>query len=263
MSKHTSTNNFAHWQADFTQSLLGELSPNLLDNIQSHTPDTGQQRFAIYQNNIFHSLTTALGDLYPVVKKLVGDDFFTGTATHYLRKNPPKQAAMVHLGQDFPSFLVQFEHTQSMTYLAAMARVELARHDAYHAIDAPPLSTLDIEQIHPNTFASAQLSLHPSLQLLNSEHPIFDIWQANQENNDTEENINLNEPQQVLIVRPLYEVCMYNLDLSTYYFIDCLSHGQTVQQAIEITLATHADFNIGNAINFVLQEQLIIHINVK
>jgi hypothetical protein len=263
MSKHTSVNHFAHWQADFTQSLLEELSPSLLENIKSHTTDTGQQRFAIYQNNVFHSLTAALGDLYPVVKKLVGDDFFTGTATHYLRKNPPKQAAMVHLGHDFASFLEQFKHTQNMTYLAAMARVELARHNAYHAIDAPPLSAHDIEQIAPETLASAQLKLHPSLQLLKSEHPIFDIWQINQEGNNTEENININEPQQVLVVRPLYEVCMYNIDLSTYYFIDCLSSGQFVQQAIEITLATHDDFNIGNAINFILQEQLLTHIHIQ
>ncbi|NBR38581.1 MAG: DUF2063 domain-containing protein, partial [Alphaproteobacteria bacterium] len=62
-----------------------------------------------------------LGDLYPVIKKLVGEDFFTGTASYYIRNNPPQQAAMVNFGQDFPVFLRQFEHTQGMPYLADTA----------------------------------------------------------------------------------------------------------------------------------------------
>ncbi len=256
-------NDLPHWQAAFTQSLLSDLEKTTENSIQHHSIHAKQQRFAIYQNNVFYSLTNALASLYPVIKKLVGDDFFTGTASYYLRENPPTQAAMVNFGQDFSAFLSHFEHTANMTYLAPTAEVELARHRAYHAHDAEPLSIDIIAAISPEDLADATCILHPSLQLVQSAHPIFDIWQANQENNTHEENIDLNEPQQVLIVRPIYEVCMYNIDAGTYQFIDCLTHGHTIQKAIEITSATHTAFNVGEALNFILQATLLTDITLN
>ncbi len=231
--------------------------------MQCASDQAKEQRFGIYQNNVFYSLTNALGDLYPVIKQLVGDDFFTGTSSYYLRAKPPKQAAMVHFGTDFPQFLTQFEHTQAMTYLAPVAKLELARHRAYHALDAEPLAVEAIANIPPEALAGASVRPHPSLELMESQHPIFDIWQANQEGADNNKNIDLNEPQCVLIVRPVYDVCMYNVDLGMYHFIDCLLNGHIIQQAIEITLANHADFDVGSAINFILQEQLLTHIDVE
>ncbi len=116
-----SSSNLANWQKDFHHSLLGHLSNSLQESFQPASTEAQQQRFSIYQNNVFHSLTTALGDLYPVIKKLVGNDFFTGTAGYYLREHPPQQAAMIHFGQDFPDFLTSFEHTSTMPYLATVA----------------------------------------------------------------------------------------------------------------------------------------------
>lgn len=260
MSKISAPLSFPQWQAEFAQSLLSDLHNTIEQSLQHDSLNAKQQRFAIYQNNVFYSLSNALASLYPVIKKLVGDDFFTGTATYYLRENPPQQAAMVHFGQDFSTFLSHFEHTASMTYLPHVAQLELARHKAYHACDAPPLSIEFIATIAPEALAEARFTLHPSLHFVQSAHPIFDIWQANQEDNNSDETINLNEPQQVLVVRPLYDVYMYNVDLSTYQFINCLSHGHTLQEAIEITAATHPEFNVSEALNFSLQTQLFTQI---
>lgn len=254
---------FTRWQEDFAQSLLTDLSPSLQASLQGDSSVAQQQRFGIYQNNVFYSLSNALAELYPVIKQLVGDDFFTGTASYYLRENPPQQAAMVHFGQDFPQFLTQFEHTKAMTYLAPIAELELARQRAYHAEDTQPLAIEAVAQIAPEALASAKIAFHPSLQFVKSAHPIFDIWQSNQEDNDAKNPIDLNEPQQVLVVRPVYDVSMYSIDLGTYHFVDCLSNGHIVQQAIEITLATYPDFDVGNAIHFMLQTQLLTHINVE
>lgn len=265
----TTATTLAHWQQLFTDSLLGklqnELQTELENSFQPTSSEAKAKRFAIYKNNVFYSLTNALADLYPVIKKLVGEDFFAGTANFYLREHPPQQAAMVHFGQGFPDFLRAFTHTKDMPYLAPVAELELARHRAYHAVDTQPIDLASIAAISPEQLADATVNLHPSLQILQASQPIFTIWQTNQEvgneSAESSKNIQLNEPEQVLVVRPLYEVCVYNIDQGMYQFISHLQLGHTVQEAIEITQATHSEFDAGQVISFAIQAQLLTAIH--
>ena len=252
------------WQHAFTQSLLSDLQPKIENDLSVTSADARQQRFAIYQNNVFYSLSNALADLYPVVKRLVGDDFFTGTASFYLRQHPPQQAAMVHFGQDFADFLRKFEHTATMPYLASVAELELARHRAYHAQDYDSLDASDIALIPPEQLAASVLSFHPSMHLLASDYPIFSIWQANQENAEEEnskESIQLDEPQYVLVVRLKYEVTLYQTDAMTYHLISALHRGEIFQTAIEETMAHYPDGDISQIVHFLIEQQLVTAIN--
>jgi hypothetical protein len=265
------TSLLAQWQEKFSLALFDQLTPELQKGFQEISDTACKQRFAIYQNNVFYSLTTALGDLYPVVKNLVGDDFFTGTAGIYFRQYPPQKAAMVFLGENFADFLRTFEHTQKMSYLADIAELELARHRAYHAADKDPLAAEVIAHMAPELLASSSVELHPSLHYVSSSDPIFSIWQNNQEDihNEQDESqqesqqktITLGEPQQVLVVRPIYTVCMYHIEKSLYDFIQHLHHRDTIANAIENTLKDHLEFDVGQSIQFILQTQLITHIN--
>jgi hypothetical protein len=263
------------WQQNFYDGLLNELSPKLQ---QSFTSDASKQRFAIYQNNVFYSLATALGDLYPVVKKLVGDDFFTGTAGVYFRQHPPQKAAMVFLGENFADFLRDFEHTRTMTYLPEIATLELARHRAYNAADKAVLTAETMASVTPDLLAESIIELHPSLQCNQSPEPIFSIWQNNQEESSDpqqeahkkaiskeevgktdagkKESILLGEPQQVLVVRPVYSIDMYQVPDDIYLFIQCLQQQYTLAGAIENTIDKHADFDVSHSIQFALQTQL-------
>jgi len=252
------------WQQAFTQSLLSDLQPTIENDLSVASTDARQQRFAIYQNNVFYSLSNALADLYPVVKRLVGDDFFTGTATFYLREHPPQQAAMVHFGQDFAHFLREFEHTATMPYLASVAELELARHRAYHAPDCDSLDANDIALIPPEELAASVFTFHPSIHLLASDYPIFSIWQANQdsaEEDNNQESIQLDEPQYVLVVRLEYEVSLYQTDVMTYHLISALHRGELFQTAIEATMTYYPECDISQIVHFLIEQQLITAIN--
>lgn len=257
----------AQWQDRFYLSLFDQLTPELKNSFLTHSDVAATQRFAIYQNNVFYSLTTALGDLYPVIKQLVGDDFFTGTAGIYFRRHPPQQAAMVFLGENFAEFLRTFEHTAKMTYLADMAELELARHRAYHATDKTPLEADTVASIAPEVLATSSVELHPSLYCVSSADPIFTIWQNNQEpdnnkqQNTPQETIQLGEPQHILVVRPTYTVCMYHIDKSLFQFIQRLQYGDTLETAIDSMLNDHPTFDVGRGIQFILQTQLITQIH--
>ena len=62
-------------------------------------------RLNIYRNTFILSLTKALNLCYPVVKRLVGEDFFEGAAQHFVTRHPPQTAYLNQYGGDFPEFL--------------------------------------------------------------------------------------------------------------------------------------------------------------
>lgn len=248
------------WQAEFAQSVFKGLSESLSNTLVNQSPEAQVERFAIYQNNVFYSLIMALADLYPAIKTLVGDDFFDGTANAYIRAHPPKQAAMVHFGWSFPQFLADFEHTQAMPYLTDIAKLELARHQAYHAADTAILDRDFFAQIEAEAFEQARIELHPSLTIMKSASPVFTIWQANQKDKEqvereppeAGENIHLDEPQWLIIVRCQYEVLVFNIDEGTYLFYQGLANKLSINEAVaysqDNTTDSQGDFDISAAI---------------
>ncbi|MEO0443102.1 MAG: DNA-binding domain-containing protein [Pseudomonadota bacterium] len=235
------------WQQLFSESLFSGLDKDLSTTFASIDADERQLRFAVYQNNVFYSLSQALSDLYPVVKQLVGDDFFNGLAQAYIRQYPPSRAAMVYFGEGFSEFLANFEHAQSLPYLVDIAALELARHQSYHAADEVVLSAGDFATIEAAAFEQATLKLQASFKLISSAFPIFSIWDSHQQNSAAT-TIELNEPQWVLIVRHDYQLQTFNVDPGTYRFYHGLDQGLSVADAV--TYAVEAcDYDIAAAIH--------------
>ena len=63
------------------------------------------RRFGVYRNNVIVSLVGALGDTFPVVRRLVGDDFFDAMAGVHVRAHPPASPVLAHYGAGFADWL--------------------------------------------------------------------------------------------------------------------------------------------------------------
>src|SRR5215470_344359 len=90
-------------------------------------------------DDVAADLMSALATRFPVVQRLVGEEFFSRMARIYLRREPPRTPALRHYGATFPAFIDSFEPTGTLDYLGDVARLELARERAYHAADAAPI----------------------------------------------------------------------------------------------------------------------------
>lgn len=222
--------NAKDWQAQFAASIFGNLSRDLQQTF-SDTMENPQQRFSIYRNNVFYSLGQALAELYPVIRKLVGDTFFQATTRAYIHRHPPEQAAMVFFGREFPKFLADFEPARTMRYLVDVAQLEWARHQAYHAADRSAMGLDDFTAITPEVFGQARVELHPSVQCLQSGYPVFRIWQTNQDQANAQ-TIDLNCSESVIVVRHEYRVNLFQVDPGTYCFYQGLQQGFTVNDAL-------------------------------
>jgi hypothetical protein len=231
-------------QKDFADALFDAEDNRVLDHFTGGAAPLKKKRLDIYRNNVFYLLADALGDLYPVVWRLVGEEFFRATACAYLRRFPPHHAAMVYFGEEFPHFLQDFEHTRSLAYLPDVAALELAWHRAYHARDAAPLQVSELQGRPPQQLAAARVILHPSLHLLDSAFPVLRIWQANQEDSAADETIDLRSGgEAVCACRPGYEVLLHRLGPGEFRFLHALQEEACLGEALAAAQDLDPNFN--------------------
>lgn len=204
-----------------------------------------QKRMDVYRNNVFHSLGEALGDLYPAVRRLVGDGFFAYAANAYLRARPVRQATLITFAEDFPEFIAAFPAAASLAYLADVARLELAWHQAYHAADAEPIDGAVLRAVPPASLPAIGLALLPSCRLIHSPFPIERIWEANMEDGDGGGAIDLSTGSAyVLVVRPRYEVEVRSLSAGAFHLVSALAEGRALGEAAETALAAQPGLDL-------------------
>ncbi|MBL1437202.1 MAG: putative DNA-binding domain-containing protein [Rhodobacteraceae bacterium] len=216
-------------QIDFAKALLDNERPTPGGLIDPKGRPAGK-RFDVYRNNVVLSLSDALSDAYPVVQKLVGDKFFQAMAGVFVRQHPPKSPIISQFAPEFPDFLAAFPPVAKLTYLPDVARLEKARTEAYHALDATPIDGAALAALTPEQMSEAKLRLHPSLYIISSPFPVFAIWQ---QNSDAPETAIPKHGQDVLIARPSDMVEMRTLPPGAADFLRALNAGRTLGETIE------------------------------
>ncbi|GHE02685.1 hypothetical protein U879_18360 [Defluviimonas sp. 20V17] len=211
-------------------------------------------RFSVYRNNVAVSLTEALEQTFPVLRALVGAEFFSAMAGIFLRAHPPQTPVLAGYGAAMPGFLESFDPVAGLPYLPDVARLELAIGAAYHAADATPVAPETLARIDPVAFLGARLTLAPALRLIRSDWPVATIWHAHQEP-ALPEAANLPEgPQDTLITRPAFDPRVHRLPTGGGGFVAALIADQPLGVAAE---AAPEGFDLGAVLRLLLAEGAI------
>lgn len=136
-----------------------------------------ERRMDVYRNNVAHGLATALAARFPVIRRLVGAEFFGALAKVYIAADPPRSPVLAEWGAGFAGFVARFPPLAAYPYMGAVARVEFARGRAFHAADAAPLDPARLAGADADTL---RLGLHPAVTVLRMDHPGASIWARNQ-----------------------------------------------------------------------------------
>lgn len=229
-------------QADFAASIHDTHKP-VPEDIARDNGMLPKKRFAVYRNNVYVSLIEALGRQFPVVKRLVGEEFFRALARTYVESNLPKSPLMFQYGDNFADFLEDFDKVEDLPYLADVARIDYARTRSYHAADAAPLTLQELAQIPQDDFAEAHFALHPSLHVIRSSFPVFSIWKANVEEGEVPE-INLDQgAQDVMVIRPALTVEAHLLAPGAAEFLLALRDDKNISEAAEVAIEASPEFD--------------------
>jgi len=186
-------------QTEFRAALL---DPGIPAPEGVRNPDGAQatKRFDVYRNNVAVSLTEALETAFPVVRKLVGEDFFHAMAGVFLRAHPPSSPVMMFYGAEMPAFVRDFGPAQSLPYLGDVAALELAFRHSYHAADATAVAPDALGQLAPDTLPHVVFTFAPAVQLVPSRFPLHSIWWAN-----THGGQNTQDPEPAIVTRPEFD----------------------------------------------------------
>lgn len=239
------TMGFNESQSAFAAALLHPGQP-LPQGITTARGIADPSRFAVYRNNVYVGLTTALSHRFPVTKRLVGSNFFVGMARAYAADHKPASPLLMNYGDDFPDFIAAFPPATSLAYLADVARIEVAWTEAYHAADRAPLDVAQLSAVPPDHIANMALVPHPSARLIRSAFPAGSIWSAHQ--SETVAPVTDWRAEAALIVRPAMHVEIRVLPSADAAFAARLLEGASLGEAAQTAFATTPEFDFGSAL---------------
>jgi hypothetical protein len=210
-------------------------------------PDGGPagKRFDVYRNNVTMALGEALEVAFPVLLKLLGEDFFRPMARAFLRAHPPESPVLMFYGAAMPGFLESFPPAQDWQYLPDIARLELALRQSYHAADAPPLDPQALA-LPPERLMAARIGIAPAVRVLASDWPVHAIWRANTQADAPAPAM---RPEELLIGRPGLDPGVWLLPPGGAGFVTALAGGRTLGVALEEAGET---FDLGAALQVLL-----------
>jgi len=239
-----------NYQALFTEHLLSENisfrdSEQLLQHLVPMFSDAkvkGEEqsqeaiaRFSIYRNNVILSLSEAIGDTFPVVKRLIGIDCFNAAAVSFVRKNPPSQPSLLFYGEGFIDYIKTWPACSELSYLTDVARLEWNYIRAFHAADEALLDNNRLAEIAPEDLTEAGFVVHPSVHLMQSQWPVDSIWEENLK--DEVDTIDLQNLAgcHLLIYRHQLQVQVVNLAVECFNFLFALCRGDSIADAWSYT----------------------------
>jgi hypothetical protein len=242
-------------QADFSGALRVGGAPMGLRG----EPAQAARRFAVYRNNVRLIRMNALTAVYPVVRAIVGEEFFTGLAREYAIAHESHSGDLNEYGAGFADFLASFAPARDLPYLPDTARLEWAEHRAYYAADAQALDLARLAQVAEEKWADLRFSLHPAAALLRSPWPLERIHAVNQPGYTGEMVVDFAGPESfVLVYRGGYTVEIAALGGAEFAWLHALAQGATLADAVQGASAVDAGFDMGSALQAAVGRDAIV-----
>ncbi len=221
-------------QRAFAQALLDCRSPVPAGLVAWNGADPAS-RLAVHRNTFVVSLVEALGETFPVVRRLVGDDFFVAMAGLYVRDDPPRSPVLSDYGDGFAAWLAGFEPARPLPVLPDLARLERARVRAFHAADVPalPAAALAAALADAAGLAARRWPLHPSLAVVRSAFAVVSLWAAHQRDDDAIAAVPLDRPEAGVVLRDGDDVLVLPVPAATADFVAALAGGASLGDAVD------------------------------
>ncbi len=239
---------------------LIQLSPGQLEKVITRSRAlTAAERLAIYANAYHTRLLECLGEVFPMLKRTLGDEAFDGFAFGYLQEYPSRSYTLNELGRHFPRHLQETRplkedeeletlatdspdghpsHSEDWPdFLIDLARLEWAFYDVFDGpgVEGQPLLRADeLLNIPAERWPEAQLEPVPCLQLLTTRFPVNDYYTRLRK---AKENEFVPFPSShesfVALSRRDFVVRRYNLSPTEFELLRAINEGQPIGRAIQ------------------------------
>ena len=189
----------------------------------------------VYRGNVFGNWSKALAGAYPIVRKIVGEEFFEGLAREYARAHASTSGDLNEYGAQLAGFVAAFPHTLDLPYLPDVARMEWLAHRAYYAADPVPF---DFSTRLPG---NPRIRLAPPCALLTSRWPLARIWTVHQDDYQGKIAVDWEDAGgAILVYRPRWKAMVRSLAPAEQRFLEAARDRATLGEALEAACADSA-----------------------
>jgi len=204
-----------------------------------------EQRIQIYRNNLYATLVAALEAVYPVVRRLVGEQCFGGIARRYAGEERSVSGDIHEYGSRFPQFLSSITMLRDYPYLVDVARLEWIYHRLFHSALEPALQPAALQGVPADGYAGLRLRLQSASSLFRSDFPVLRIWQVNQDDWTGDDGVSLDEGGvHLLALRATGGIDFIPLAAGEYILLQALADGMTLADATSLALDSDPDFDL-------------------
>jgi uncharacterized protein len=223
---------------------------------------------AIYRRNLRGNFAKVLALEFPVVRTLVGGEYFESVAWQFQQVEPSRSGNLLGIGATFANYLRGRFGGGDLGYLGDVAELEWAVEQGLVAADA--CASLDLR-----AFASVpaeqqerlRFDLDPSLRLVRSRYPIVTLWRCHTPDADgliraerDDFSLDLRSGgENALVLRRQHAVVVESLSAPDAAWLGALVQSATLGEALELALdaATRLDapFDLGAVLGRAVQQQ--------
>lgn len=219
------------------------------------------QRFALYRGNLSGAWDKTLAAAYPVMRALVGDEFFSALARAYGKARPSQDGDLNRFGAQFADFLTDFPHVADYPYFPDMARLEWAVHRAHYAPVATAVDAATFSHITPEQLDAARLRLHPACALIASDWAVVELWHAHQPQAECLPQ-ELTRHSYGIVARPGWKTGVLALSAGAHAVLSALQQNRTLGEALDAALEIDDGFDFGTELQRWLQYGILTGIDI-
>lgn len=223
--------------------LLGGAPGDAGDLVQSHGMVAGD-RLRIYQRTVSANYTESLRSSFPVIARLVGEDYFRDAAQLLQMTHPSQSGDLANVGADFPEFLLDRHHSDRFRYLADVARLEWLCQKSLLAAEHAPLDLVRLAAEVPAYYGELHFVLHPAVNLFESPYPCLKIWQSHVEESVEDGRLDLDSGGVcVAIALSSRKLVFHPLSEGGHAFLVALRSNVSLAKAVEAGVSADPAFD--------------------
>ena len=239
------------------QNLQAEFAETIFSDSELPEVVLPARHVCIYQNNVMAHLLQTLKDTYPLIMKLVGEDFFHVMAKEYIRRYPARSSNLHDFGEYVCDFIAEYEPVKNLIYLAEVAQFEWASHTVFFAADCGTLDINFLEKLSADKYDQLHFSLHPASQLIKFHYPMLRIIDLCKD--EIEGTIDINEGGiNLLIIRRDIDISLVTLATDDFTFLTALSENKSLLAAVEAATEIDPNFNLDEKLPAWISDKTIV-----
>ena len=206
------------------------------------------ERIAIYAHAYYSRLLECLGEVFPMLKRALGEDAFSGFAFGYLQQHPSRSYTLNDLGREFARYLsdtrpVAEEQPGGLTgedwpdFLIDLANLEWTIYEVFDGPGhegKPTLRGDDLLDIPREAWPNARFTPVPCLRLQSTRFPV-NAYYSDVRRSKPEDHVPIppKEPEFLALTRREYIVRRHSFQRVQFAVLRGLVDGLTLGTALE------------------------------